>query len=122
MDFAEPLLIVIDPKSNKVIDRIPLKDQTKGAYKPYFSPDRGTLIAISENPAVADIFDAHHLRGPQTVISVGKAPMGVAFSADGRTALIANHGDGSVSIIDLKESKLVRSFPAGTGIETLTWY
>jgi hypothetical protein len=27
--------------------------------------------------------------------------MGFAFSADGKTALSANHGDGSVSVIDL---------------------
>jgi YVTN family beta-propeller protein len=48
--------------------------------------------------------------------------MGFAFSADGRTALSANHGDGSVSVIDLEKGQVVRQFQAGTGIETLTYY
>jgi DNA-binding beta-propeller fold protein YncE len=47
--------------------------------------------------------------------------MGFAFSADGKTALAANHGDGTVSVIDL-EKVTVSTFQAGTGIETLTYY
>jgi DNA-binding beta-propeller fold protein YncE len=48
--------------------------------------------------------------------------MGIAFSADGKTALVANHGDGSVSVIDLEKGETVNRFQAGTGIETLTYY
>jgi YVTN family beta-propeller protein len=48
--------------------------------------------------------------------------MGFAFSPDGKTMLVANHGDGSVSVVDLKEWKVVNTFHAGTGIETLTYY
>jgi YVTN family beta-propeller protein len=36
--------------------------------------------------------------------------------------LVANHGDGSVSVIDLKEWKVTNTFHAGTGIETLSYY
>jgi DNA-binding beta-propeller fold protein YncE len=42
-----------------------------------------------------NVFDASNLRGEQRVLPVGKDPMGIAFSADGKTALVANHGDGS---------------------------
>ena len=48
--------------------------------------------------------------------------MGFAFSADGKTALVANHGDGSVSVIDLQKMEVVNNFHAGTGIETLSYY
>ena len=48
--------------------------------------------------------------------------MGFAFSADGKTALVSNHGDGSVSIVDLKAMEVRGNFHAGTGIETLAYY
>jgi YVTN family beta-propeller protein len=122
LDMKEPVMFVIDTRTDEITDRVRLKDQTGGGYKPYFSPDGRRLIVISENPGTADVFDAANLSGSQTLIAVGKAPMGVAFSADGVTALIANHGDGTVSVIDLKSSKVTRSFTAGTGIETLGYY
>jgi YVTN family beta-propeller protein len=53
---------------------------------------------------------------------VGKDPMGFAASADGKTLLVANHGDGTVSVIDLKAGRVVNTFMAGTGIETLTYF
>jgi YVTN family beta-propeller protein len=48
--------------------------------------------------------------------------MGIGFSADGKTALIANHGDGTVSALDIASAKVTMTFKAGTGIETLTYY
>jgi YVTN family beta-propeller protein len=58
----------------------------------------------------------------QHTLTVGKDPMGFAFSADGKTVLVANHGDGSVSVVDLATKKETNRFQAGTGIETLTYY
>jgi len=43
-------------------------------------------------------------------------------SADGKTALAANHGDGTVSVIDLEKGEAIAKFQAGTGIETLAYY
>jgi YVTN family beta-propeller protein len=48
--------------------------------------------------------------------------MGIGFSADGKTALVANHGDGTVSVVDIATATVTRTFKAGTGIETLTYY
>ena len=56
------------------------------------------------------------------VLTVGKTPFGIAFSADSKTALVSNHGDGTISVIDLPGSKVVNTFKAGTGIETLSYY
>jgi len=122
IDFAEPTLIVIDPKTDTVVDRIALKDQTKGAFKVYYSPDGAKLLTMSTAASVINIFDAANLKGEQKVLTVGKDPMGFGFSADGKTALVANHGDGSVSIVDLQTKEITGNFHAGTGIETLAWY
>ncbi|MSV36214.1 MAG: hypothetical protein EXQ47_11560 [Bryobacterales bacterium] len=70
---------------------------------------------------LANIFDATNLHGEQKVVTVGKDPMGFAFTADGKAALVANHGDGSVSVIDLEKAQVVNTFRAGTGIETLAY-
>jgi DNA-binding beta-propeller fold protein YncE len=122
MDNSEPVLIVIDPATDSVIDRVPLKDQTKGGYKVYYTPDGSKLLTMNLAPPTINVFDAGNLRGDQKVLSVGKDPMGLAFSADGKTALVANHGDGSISIIDLEKMKVAGNFHGGVGIETLTYY
>ncbi len=122
MDFTEPVLIVIDPRTDKVTDRIPLKSQTQGGYKVSFSPDGRRLLTMNLTAKLANVFDTANLRGDQKVLPTGKDPMGFAFSADGKTALVANHGDGSVSVIDLQKMEVVNNFHAGTGIETLSYY
>jgi YVTN family beta-propeller protein len=68
---------------------------------------------------IINVSDPH---GKQTVLTVGKDPMGFAISPDGQTALVANHGDGTVSVISLAEDKVVSTFKGGTGIETLSYY
>jgi YVTN family beta-propeller protein len=55
-------------------------------------------------------------------VQVGASPMGIGFSADGKTALVANHGDGTVSVLDLASAAVTQTFKAGTGIETLTYF
>lgn len=122
MDNSEPVLIVIDPATDSVIERVPLKNQTRGGYKVYYTPDGSKLVTMNLAPPTINIFDARNLHGDQKVLPVGKDPMGLAFSADGKTALVANHGDGSISIIDLEKMKVSSNFHAGVGIETLTYY
>ena len=48
--------------------------------------------------------------------------MGFGFSPDGNTGMVANHGDGTVTVIDLIQANVVRTFMAAPGIETLAWY
>jgi len=122
MASAEPTALIVDPKTDTIVDRITLQNQKTGAYKAYFSPDGKRLMTMNLGSSVINIFDTADLRGPQRTVVVGKDPMGFAFSADGKTALSANHGDGSVSVIDLEKGQVVKQFQAGTGIETLTYY
>jgi DNA-binding beta-propeller fold protein YncE len=46
MDNAEPVAVVIDPKTDQVVDRITLQGQSGGAYKAYFSPDGKRLLTM----------------------------------------------------------------------------
>jgi YVTN family beta-propeller protein len=121
-DNSEPKLMVIDTKTDTVTDTITLENGTRGVYKPYYTPDGSKLVVCSENPPLVHILDANNLHGKQTVLTVGKDPMGFAVSADGNTLLVANHGDGTVSVVDLKTGKITSSFKGGTGIETLAYY
>jgi DNA-binding beta-propeller fold protein YncE len=120
MDFARPEIAVIDTSNDQVLDRIALADTTDAAYKAYYSPDGQWLLTMAGSSI--SIFDAANLRAPQRTLKVGASPMGIGFSADGKTALVANHGDGTVSAVDLATAIVTRTFKAGTGIETLTYY
>ena len=122
MAHAEPTMVVIDPATDTVVDRIAIKDQARGAYKVYYTPDGSKVLTMNLGARLMNVFDAANLKGEQKVLPTGKDPMGFAFSADGKTALVANHGDGTVTVVDLSNMQVVSSFKAGTGIETLTYY
>jgi YVTN family beta-propeller protein len=120
MDFARPEIAVIDTATDKVLERLVLANTTAPAYKAYYSPDGKWLLTMAGSSIA--IFEAANLRAPQRTVTVGASPMGIAFSADGKTALVANHGDGTVSALDIATAKVTKTFKAGTGIETLTYY
>ena len=46
----------------------------------------------------------------------------VRASPDGRTALVANHGAGRITVVDLEAGRPTDDFAAGVGVETLTFY
>ena len=58
----------------------------------------------------------------QTCLEIAPGPMGVAFHPDARTALIANHGSGRITVVDLPGASVVRDFPMGVGVETLAFF
>lgn len=121
-DHMKPEIFVIDTATDTVVDHIAMKDNTRGMYKVRYTPDGKKILAMNSSEGLINIFSSSDMHGDQAVIKVGKAPMGFAFTPDSKTALIANHGDGTVSVIDLQKSKVVSSFTGGTGIETLAYY
>lgn len=121
-DHAEPAILVIDTATDTVVDKVAMKGNAKGMYKVRYTPDGTTVLAMNSSESLINIFSASNLHSEQHVLTVGKAPMGFAFSPDGKTALIANHGDGTVSVIDLHKYQVISSFVGGTGIETLSYY
>jgi DNA-binding beta-propeller fold protein YncE len=123
-DLAEPTLLVIDTATDSVIDRVAIQGMTKGSFKPRYTPDGLKILvcSIGQGQGQVNIINTADLHGKQQVLEVGKNPMGFAFAPDGRTALVANDGDGTVTVIDLDQMKVMSSFKAGTGIETASYY
>lgn len=122
IDFTDPKFYVIDTATDKVIDTVVVEKNTIGPFRARYSPDGTMLITANHVNALANIFDARNLHAPQKTLTVGQQAFGIAYSADGKTALVSNHGDGTISVIDLVKKEVVRSFTAGTGIETLAYY
>jgi DNA-binding beta-propeller fold protein YncE len=122
MDFGEPAIQVIDTATDKIIDKVMLEGNPKAAFKPRYTPDGSTILVCNQTEGLVNIVTVADLHGKQQVMKVGKDPMGFAISGNGKTALVANHGDGTVSVVDLKEGRVTNTFTAGTGIETLTYF
>ena len=45
----------------------------------------------------------------------------MAFHPDGRTVLTANHDAGRPAVVDLEQAEVLRTVPAGVGIEVLSF-
>lgn len=122
-DYAEPNIRVIDTATDKVIDVVKLERVTGGGpFRLQYSPDGRRLLTTTLGANLLNVFDAENLRGRQLVVPVGRDPFGVAFTKDGKTALVSNHGDGTISVVDVASGTVKSSFTAGTGIETLSYY
>ncbi len=121
LDYGEPVVLVIDTATDTVVDKIPLEQSARGAYVIRYTPNGKNVLICALN-ATINVLDASDLHAKQRVFKAGKDPMGFAFAPDNRTVLIANHGDGTVSVLDLKEQRITANFPAGTGIESGTYY
>lgn len=121
LDYKDPVLHVIDTATDTIIDNVTLEANQRAASRVRFSPD-GTKIVTDNNEQILNIISASDLHGRQLIVHIGKAPMGMGFAPDNRTMIVGNHGDGSVSVIDMKEGKELKRFQAGAGIETMTWY
>jgi len=121
-DAAAPLLHVISTRSDREIDQVRVQDYDKGLYKVFYSPD-GHYVLTCLPTGQINIFNAADLKTPQRVVhSPGTALMGFAFSADGQSTLTGNHGQGTVSRIDLATGRVTDTFAAGKGVETLAYY
>jgi YVTN family beta-propeller protein len=121
-DFAEPYLHVISTASDNEVDKVRVMGASKGLYKVFYTPDGKRVLTCLPSGQV-NIFNAADLHAPQRVVkSAGTALMGFAFAPDGKTVLVGNHGEGTVTRIDLETATVVNTFPAGKGVETLAYY
>lgn len=122
VDYKDPKFMVIDTATDKIVDTVAVEQNRTGPFRVKYSPDGSKLVTCDSQAGLANIISTSDLHGKQTVLTVGKTPFGIAFSADSKTALVSNHGDGTISVIDVPGAKLVKTFKAGTGIETLAYY
>ena len=118
VDDQEPLLLLIDTASFKIIRTVPLEGVPEPAQIARYSPDGTILLVTSLRSATATVMDASF--GHQTTLRVGQQPMDAAFR--GSSLFIACQGDGTVHVIDLVTRQVSHRFAAGVGCETLAFF
>ena len=116
----EPALVEIDARSDSVTRRVRLEGHQRPAQRVRCSPDGRFVVVTSTEEPLVTLLDADLEQ--QTTFPTAAAPMGVAFAADGRTALVANHGAGRITVVDLEAGAPSGEFGAGVGVETLAFY
>jgi YVTN family beta-propeller protein len=119
-DGQEPALLVIDTLRDELVGRVHLDGYGFPAQRVRCSPDGKWVVVTADREPLASVLSAD-LKN-QTTFEVAGGPMGVAFAPDGRTALVANHGAGRITVVDLETPKPLRDFACGVGVETLAYY
>jgi len=127
MDNDRNDIHVIDVETYDEVDCIalagsPLSNVKRSRLaKLMFSPDARHLLVTAYAGGLAWQIDAADYRR-QTQIPVAKGPQGMAFAADGRTALVSSHDSGLLTQIDLEAREAAIAFDGGSGIEVLAYY
>jgi YVTN family beta-propeller protein len=120
VDAVVPQILVVDTRSDEITRTIALKGHAKAAQIARYSPDGKYLVITSHDEPLATVFHAD--LGAQQVIRIGEGPMNMAFHPDGRTVLVGNQDDGTISVVDLEAAKVIRSVKAGKGVEALSFF
>ena len=120
VNAGKPLLHVVDTVTDAVTRTVNLDGHKEAAQIARYSPDGRYLVVTSHDEPLATILSAD--LGSQRVLQLGKGPMNMAFHPDGRTLLVANHDEGTIAVVDIEDAEVLRTLPAGTGIETLSFY
>jgi DNA-binding beta-propeller fold protein YncE len=120
VDAKLPRIIVVDTESDEVVRTVTLEGHEKAAQIARYSPDGKYLIVTSYDAPLGTIFDAK--LETQKLLQLGKGPMNMAFHPDGRIVLTANHDAGSLAVVDLEQAEVLRTVPAGVGVETLSFF
>ncbi len=95
-------------------------------YRVSFTPDGRTAIASLTASSRVRMYDAATRAEIATIDIAGRSqasslaaggaqPVGIAYSADSRYAYVACQGIDAVTVIDLRERRVVRTIPVGPG-------
>jgi DNA-binding beta-propeller fold protein YncE len=120
VDAKLPQIMVVDTDSDEILRTVRLEGHEKAAQIARYSPDGKYLVVTSYDAPLGTIFDAK--LETQSLLQLGRGPMNMAFHPDGRILLIANHDGGSLAVVDLEQAEVLRTAPAGVGVETLSFY
>ncbi len=120
VDATKPRIFAVDTEADTIARTVELSGHEKPAQIARFSPDGRYLVVTSFEEPLATILDPALEK--QRLLHLGDGPMNMAFHADGRTALIANQGDGTICVVDLELAEVTRSVPVGQGVETLAFF
>ncbi len=119
-DSGEPNVLVIDSTVDKLVGTLRLDGYAHPAQRVRCSPDGRYVVVTADEEPLATVLSADLQR--QVTFEVAPGPMGVAFHADGETALVANHGSSRITVVDLASARPVREFEMGVGVETLAFF
>jgi DNA-binding beta-propeller fold protein YncE len=120
VDAKLPQIMVVDARSDEIVRTVRLEGHEKAAQIARYSPDGKYLVVTSFDAPLGTIFDAK--LETQKLLQLGQGPMNMAFHPDGRTVLTANHNAGSLAVVDLELGEVLRTVPAGVGVEVLSFY
>jgi DNA-binding beta-propeller fold protein YncE len=120
VDAKLPQIMLVDTDSDEIVRTVQLEGHEKAAQIARYSPDGKYLVVTSHEAPLGTIFDAKF--ETQNLLQLGQGPMDMAYHPNGRTLLIANHDAGSLAVVDLEQGEVLRTVPAGVGIETLSFY
>ena len=120
VDARMPQIMVVDTTTDEIVSTVPLDGHDKPAQIARFSPDGRHLVVTSVDAPLATVFDAR--LETQRLMRLGNGPMNMAFHPDGRTVLIANQNEGTLSVCDLNRAEVLRTVQAGAGVEALSFF
>ena len=120
VDAEEPKLYVVKTSEDVLHSTVRLEHHRKAAQIVRYSPDGRFIVVTSHDEAVGTIL--HSSLTEQRKLRLEKGPMDMAFHPDGKTVLIANQDAGSISVVDLDTAEVLRTFKAGRGVETLSFF
>ena len=118
VDDAEPVLVLIDTRTERVTREVPLEGVPKAAQIARYAQDFSMLGVTSLNSDTVSLISPDFTR--QAAIKVGRQPMDMAFHGD--ELFVPCQGDGSVHVIDIPNARWKASFAAGKGCESLAFF
>jgi DNA-binding beta-propeller fold protein YncE len=120
VDNQKPQIMVVDTATDEVVSTIALKGHEKPAQIARYSPDGRYLVVTSVAAPLGTVFDAD--LKTQRVLQLGQGPMNMAFHDNGRTVVIGNQNEGTLSVCDLEQAEVLRTVRAGVGVEALSFF
>jgi len=117
---ARPELMILDTGDDAIVRTVSLTGNSKPAQIARYSPDARYLVVTSVDEDLATILNGDFKI--RATVPVGRQPMDMAFAPDGQTVVIANQGDGTLTVIDLPSGRAQRVVHVGEGVETLAYY
>jgi DNA-binding beta-propeller fold protein YncE len=117
---ARPELLILDTATDEIVRTVELRDNSLPAQIARFSPSGDCLVVTNIDENLATILDTDFT--VRATVPVGEQPMDMAFAPDGRTVVVGNQGDGTLTEIDLTAGRVHRVLHVGQGVETLAFY
>jgi DNA-binding beta-propeller fold protein YncE len=114
-DREASFLRIFDTATDQELRVIPIKNR---AMRVGLTPDERYAVLTQNSVSQVEVIDLQTFTSKGTV-PVGKNPMGVFFPGPGRLAYIANHDDGTISVLDPDQVKVLETFRSDPGTEMM---